>query len=935
MESRKSFFTDLLFIIFCTTATALCILLFWRDLNAALYRLGEQPVGTITFRYNAAQRRFVDRVIWDRLRNDSPVFNGDIIRTAALSEATVTFEFGDIINLSSNTLIQIFVDDRGARIDFAGGGISVAAYSGDGMTIYSGYNRLAIDPGAIVRAASLEDGALDIAVSEGTVVLEGAGGAHTIEAGSGLFLSAEGAAIAIPQAVATFPPPGARFLNQSSGDLPVDFTWNKINYAYGGLSRLEVASDRSFNRLLFAQNTSESQISLPLPEGTWFWRLHPVAEGLPPAPYSRITIVHSPVPTLISPLEGQTFSFRSRPPPLRFQWSSSPLTFFYLLEAADNPLMQNPALSIQVSSPQGDRLSVVSSALEEGRWYWRVTPVYSRAFTGYAESSGQQASAARTFVIERGAPLAAPVQMAPLANAQVNIETGRRDIIFSWRREAEAVSYTFRVSSNSDMSAPIIEQTLTGTFFRYTSDQTILSPGTWYWTVQQTGPDGDISPPSQPRAFSAMRGEIVQRPVFPPDNFVIAESLLNDVRFTWRTNLDNTRFQVAQAPDFAQLLINEPAPLEVHTARSLHGGVYYWRIIGYTGAQRLESPARRFTVAESLLPPELILPESALVSLETGSIMVSAGQPQVNFTWAPSPDAGYYIFRLYREDAPEPPVLETIVSGTTFSADLSGLEDGSYIWSVQGLVRESLVSTRRTGFSSSQQISIRQLRPVILEHPRDGWVFEGIAASRTPDTVRWYSQDFPFNTVFTLARDPLMTNIVWRQTGVLYEHVLPRLNAGDYFWTIQAEDAEGFDISSPIPAHFHVLPIPPLPAPGNRIPVSGHTITPELIMASRSVVFSWNRVPGANGYRVTIFRDDGASRVPVIQTPVLRENTYTVEDIRFLGRGNFSWHVESLFVMPDGFIEQGGHLLENSFFVDVPFPAHQLTIPETGILYGW
>ena len=177
-----------------------------------------------------------------------------------------------------------------------------------------------------------------------------------------------------------------------------------------------------------------------------------------------------------------------------------------------------------------------------------------------------------------------------------------------------------------------------------------------------------------------------------------------------------------------------------------------------------------------------------------------------------------------------------------------------------------------------------------------------------------------------------MTNIVTRQTGIPREHVLPRLNAGDFYWTIQAEDAEGFDISSPAPAHFRVLPITPLPAPTNRRPAAGHIITPAQIMASRSVAFSWNSVPGANAYILTIFRDDEEGRVPVIQTPVLRETTYTVEDIRLLGRGNFSWQVESLYV-DRGFIEQRGHLQETALSVDIPLPQH-IRILDTGTLYG-
>jgi len=928
-QRKKSFFSNLSFILFCVTASALCLILFWRDLNAALYRLDEQPVGTITFRYNAAQRRFADRVIWDRLRNDSPVFNGDILRTAAMSEATVTFVFGDIVELSENTLIQIFTDDRGSRINFAEGGLSINAYVAAGMIIYSGDNRLAIDPGTTLKAASHRNGALSIAVSEGAVVLENPGGIHAVGAGDGLFVSAEGEVLPVPQAVALSPAPGARFLNQQAGSLLISFSWNKIHYLYGGLTRLEVAYDRSFNRMHLSADTSASALAIPLPEGVWFWRLRPVAADTPPPPYSRLAVVYSPVPVLISPLEGQVFSFRSRPPALRFQWSASPGALFYILEAADNPLMQNPAMNIQVSAFEGDRLfSIVSSYLEEGRWYWRVTPVYSRGFAGHvAEAS----SLTQPFVIERGAPLRAPVPIAPLEHARLNIETGRRDIIFSWRRESEAASYTFRVSANRDMSSPVIEKTLATSFFRYGADTTLLSPGTWYWTVQQTGYEGDLSPASPPRAFTALRDDLEHRPVFPPDHFVVAEPLLPDMRFTWRTNLPGARFQVSRSADFTQPLIDEPAILETHSIRSLQSGVYYWRITGELGAQQHESPVRRFTVADPLCVPELALPESALAPSETGDIVISVSQPSVNFAWEPIPDATHYLFRLYR-DALEAPILETMVSGTAFSVNMGGLDEGQYTWSVQGLARENLAGSRRTGLAATQPMNLRRLRTLSLEHPRDGWAYEGIIASRSPSMVRWYSPEVPHNVVFTLARDASMTYIVARQTGIYREHILPRLNDGDFFWTVQAQDAEGFDISPPAPAHFRVLPMTPLTAPVNRTPAAGHTITPAQIMASRSVAFTWNNVPGANGYILTIFNDSEEGRVPVLQTPVIRGTTYTVEDIRLLGRGSFSWHVEALYV-DGGFIERRGYLLESALFVDIPLPQHIRTL-DTGVLYG-
>ena len=149
---------------------------------------------------------------------------------------------------------------------------------------------------------------------------------------------------------------------------------------------------------------------------------------------------------------------------------------------------------------------------------------------------------------------------------------------------------------------------------------------------------------------------------------------------------------------------------------------------------------------------------------------------------------------------------------------------------------------------------------------------------------------------------------------------------------VQAQDAEGYDISSK-PSRFRVLPIPPLPVPQNRMPQGGYTITTAQIRASRSVVFSWDRVEGANAYILTVFQGNGPDRKTVIQTPVLKEPGYTVEDIRDLGRGDFSWQVEALYVMDDGYIEQRGRLEENKLTVDIPVPT-QIRTKDSGILYG-
>lgn len=190
---------DILIVLIGAVGAIYCGYLFIQDINATLTRQGEQPVGAIVSRYNIVQRRFSNRLAWDRLFNNSPVYNGDIIRTSNLSEATISFDHGDEISLFSNTLVQVFIDSEGNRIDFSAGELIINTPeisrmeqaiaesrqgsrrrrdSGDterlqrSMVINTGDQRVRVERGSAIRLASLDDGDLELTVNEGTVILE-------------------------------------------------------------------------------------------------------------------------------------------------------------------------------------------------------------------------------------------------------------------------------------------------------------------------------------------------------------------------------------------------------------------------------------------------------------------------------------------------------------------------------------------------------------------------------------------------------------------------------------------------------------------------------------------------------------------------------------------------------------------------------------------
>jgi hypothetical protein len=412
-KSRAIRAADGAVICLCLLGAAAFLGLFYADLNRSLRRLNEEPVGFIAFSSRAALRRFQDRIIWDRLRKESAVYNGDFIRTAERSEAAVSFPGGELIGISENSLIRIFVEAGVPRIEFGRGDISV--YAGEAESFISfGGNRIRVAAGAVV---SLGDGnetgeGFKFQVIEGNAALITPAGERDAAAGTALVVDAEDALPGTSRVSVFTPPPAARYLTPVNAAVPVEFNWNSRNASGNGRTRIRIARDRDFDHPLTVWEGDAPEIAgdvsetAEIPPGTWRWRVSSGDGREEILAAGGLTVVHFPPPEPLSPETEAAYYYQTEPPELRFQWRASDEALYYILEAADNPGMANPALRTEVRSR-----SLVSSRLAEGRWYWRVTPVFSALYRGPVP-----ASPVVPFTISRGEP-PGPVQNAGTAGA--------------------------------------------------------------------------------------------------------------------------------------------------------------------------------------------------------------------------------------------------------------------------------------------------------------------------------------------------------------------------------------------------------------------------------------------------------------------------------------------------------------------------------------
>ncbi|MDR1899781.1 MAG: hypothetical protein LBQ55_07230 [Treponema sp.] len=269
-SQRTNKAVDYAVILLCLLGAFFSFWFFWRDLNRSIHH-NQDSVGIITFKKGGAQRRLGDRVLWDRLRRESPVYDGDFIRTAELSDATVTFTEGQKFSLSENSLIQIRTVGGRAVIDLASGDIGVENTGRSVLVLVSGNRQVELS--GVMKARASEDGGFELEVLEGSAVLRS--GEETIlqEAGQALSINAEGAVVRRPRVVMLLPRPDAQFTGTGEV-LRVDFSWVPVNFTGAEHTRLEIAADRRFTHPLKRLDTESSSASADLPPGTYWWRAY-------------------------------------------------------------------------------------------------------------------------------------------------------------------------------------------------------------------------------------------------------------------------------------------------------------------------------------------------------------------------------------------------------------------------------------------------------------------------------------------------------------------------------------------------------------------------------------------------------------------------------------------------------------------------------------
>ncbi|MDR0374603.1 MAG: FecR family protein [Treponema sp.] len=287
----KTRIADILITLLCVSGLLFTGSLFYRDLIRMLDKEAAIPIGSLVRKNNAVLRQHLDGLLWTRLAPESPVYSGDAIRTGWLSDAVITFANRDSAMLSENSAVRIAMDANSrTRIELSAGVISARSKKAELLVSYEAQTAI-ISGGGAVQAVDDGNGVI-LSVTEGRVILLSGHTTRLVSAGTavcvgGTTVSAESTA-ALPKnpSVVVLSPPPIHEVLSAKFPVPAFFSWTTAHFSLEHYTRLDIALDRQFSRIVRAIASPFSSVSVDLAEGTYWWRIYPAKDDSGSAPIS-------------------------------------------------------------------------------------------------------------------------------------------------------------------------------------------------------------------------------------------------------------------------------------------------------------------------------------------------------------------------------------------------------------------------------------------------------------------------------------------------------------------------------------------------------------------------------------------------------------------------------------------------------------------------
>ncbi|MFW5862384.1 MAG: FecR domain-containing protein [Spirochaetota bacterium] len=675
----KFFNKELLPLIVLGAAAILFGLLLYHDMSASINMSGGKKIGEIQFTSKTAQRKYANQVIWERVSSNTPVFNGDSIRTAGFSEAVINLQDGTEISLHENSMVLLSVTERKMAVDFSRGSMTVRKRKKNDefqLAIAAGALNVAVDESHLIMKKE-ENEEVDVTVQEGEARLlsEGEGDVVLSRNQKAVFRPGSSNASVTDLPVTLVAPQTGAFIAGRGSLQPVRFTWEYNRPVQAAV--LEIAGDRNFRNIIKKSRVTETSTVERLEEGGYFWRISSVEDDQSSSGWNKFTVLRIEPLKLVKPGNAQTIPAAGDTQLVRFTWKPHRHMNSYVLRVASDPEMNE--IIVRKNSITTDMAVDVPS--KKGSYYWSVRG--EAALQGLKEYS--VSSRVFSFTME---PVTAgdPVKLIrPEGDERVIRDAVNWQAIpFSWKKMKGVDKYELQVADNPSFSEKVWQGRTAGNVVLMEKS---LEPGKYYWQVApviENSVDHELL--SEKRTFSVDREYDIGliKPAESSEISIPSGRTDIPVTFSWRGYDGDFRYklEISAGYDYKSIYDSRTVSASNVTLPSLEAGEYFWRVtlINPEGEEVARSVPRLIKIRGNLNSPVALTPrEGDIVNLKTSNSFTIA--------WQRVDGADEYMVTLYSVDGNKRNRIKEFRTGSTSIEmdQLHLLDEGRFEWSVRAM----------------------------------------------------------------------------------------------------------------------------------------------------------------------------------------------------------------------------------------------------------
>lgn len=322
-----------------------------------------EPIAFVRSVHDEVQRRPVTRVIWQLIEPGDPVYPGEAVKTSSLGE--VSLEFADSkrrLDLEPDTLIVLTKSRDEISMELLDGNALVA--QGNGADENSAEPKLTLQSKNgkvdLSRAtASLSKDQINVLSGEATVDKDGQKQEFQNDGD-------------LSKMRVTSPSIEETVYVSASHPKPVKFSWTGT--PVGSKTTLHIGGFRKTMKAI-GPSTTLTELSQELKPGRYYWKL--VVQGasgntLGESSVFKLEVRGTAAPSVISPLNKETLTFRKENSPVHFNFSNPADCIDVALEISKDANFKTVQTIEKVLPTQ----SHFERVLPPGKYYWRVTAHY-------------------------------------------------------------------------------------------------------------------------------------------------------------------------------------------------------------------------------------------------------------------------------------------------------------------------------------------------------------------------------------------------------------------------------------------------------------------------------------------------------------------------------------------------------------------------------